>query len=115
MTMRSSRNTSLDPMTCSLHIAESFADSWNSIVAPWIERVAPLAWQSELPSLVIAPTRGHINAIKVKLTESGTSHLGLRFVTPPGLRSLLARDESASARAMTHLRLILAIAATEIT
>src|SRR5213075_3558176 len=43
----------------------------------------------------------------------GSSHLGLRFVTPSSLRALLALDDASPAAQPEHLRLLLAIAASE--
>jgi hypothetical protein len=66
-----------------------------------------------LPSLVVVPTRGHVNDLKARLIASGASHLGLQFVTPASLRALLARDDAAPGAELEHLRLLLAIAASE--
>jgi hypothetical protein len=66
-----------------------------------------------LPSLVVVPTRGHGNDLKARLIAKGASHLGLQFVTPAGLRALLARDDVTPPAQREHLRLLLAIAASE--
>ena len=66
-----------------------------------------------MPSLVIVPTRGHVNDLKARLIASGASHLGLQFVTPASLRALLARDDATAPAHLEHLRLLLAIAASE--
>lgn len=98
----------------SLYIAASFEDEWREVIAPWIERVLPRAWRRHLGALVVAPTRGHVSALKARLLEAGLSHLGLHFVTTAGLERLLAPGHSESAAAIPSLRLLLAIAGAEI-
>lgn len=66
-----------------------------------------------MPSLVVVPTRGHVNDLKARLIASGASHLGLQFVTPASLRALLARDDATPPAHLEHLRLLLGIAASE--
>src|SRR5439155_11330762 len=51
--------------------------------------------------------------IKARLIAKGWSHLGLHFVTPSSLRALLARDDSSPTTQPALLRLLLAIAASE--
>lgn len=77
---------------------------------PWLEQVSPQAWRSELPALVLVPTRGQANALKAESLTRGFSHLGLRFITPFGLRELLKNQ---NAPAPEHLRLLLALAASD--
>ncbi|MFL6500530.1 MAG: hypothetical protein ACJ8LL_07420, partial [Candidatus Udaeobacter sp.] len=88
-------------------------EAWEDVIAPWFDQVLPGAWQRELPSLVVVPTRGHANDIKTRLIAKGSSHLGLQFVTPSSLRALLARDDATPAAHPALLRLLLAIAADE--
>ena len=97
-----------------LLVAPSIREAWDDAIAPWFERVVPGAWKHPLPSLVVVPTRGHVNDLKMRLIAKGSSHLGLQFATPPSLRALLARDDAAPASEREHLRLLLAIAASEI-
>jgi PD-(D/E)XK nuclease superfamily len=96
-----------------LLIVPSVQEAWEDVIAPWFHQILPGAWQRELPSLVVAPTRGQANDIKTRLTAKGSSHLGLQFVTPSSLRALLARDDATSAAQPELLRLLLAIAASE--
>jgi PD-(D/E)XK nuclease superfamily len=96
-----------------LLVAPSVREGWDDAIAPWFERVVPRAWKHPLPSLVVVPTRGHVNDLKTRLISKGTSHLGLRFVTPASLRALLARDDAMPPAKPEHLRLLLAIAANE--
>jgi hypothetical protein len=96
-----------------LLVAPSVQEAWDGAIAPWFERVVPGAWERPLPSLVVVPTRGHINDFKAGLIAKGSSHLGLQFVTPRSLRALLARDDPRPAAEPEHLRLLLAIAASE--
>src|SRR5207245_10697100 len=77
------------------------------------DHVLPGAWQRELPALVVVPTPGQANDLKARLIAKGSSHLGLRFVTPSSLRALLAPDDATPAADPEHLRLLLAIAASE--
>jgi hypothetical protein len=97
-----------------LVVVPSPQEAWQDVIAPWFEEVLPGAWQRELPSLVVVPTRGQANDIKARLIAKGWSHLGLQFVTPSGLRALLARDDTTPTAQAELLRLLLAIAASEI-
>ena len=96
-----------------LLVAPSVEEAWDDAIAPWFELVVPGAWKHPLPSLVVVPTRGHVNDLKARLIAKGFSHLGLQFVTPASLRALLARDDAAPPVKPEHLRLLLAIAANE--
>ncbi len=98
-----------------LLVVPSFQSAWEGTIAPWFDEVLPGAWQRQLPSLVVVPTRGQMNDIKVRLIAKGRSHLGLQFVTPSSLRELLAQNDARPTDAQQeHLRLLLAIAASEI-
>ncbi len=96
-----------------LLVVPSLQEAWDDAIAPWFDQVLPGAWQRELPALVVVPTRGQANDLKARLIAKGSSHLGLRFVTPSSLRALLARDDATPAADPEHLRLLLAIAASE--
>jgi hypothetical protein len=96
-----------------LFVVPSLQETWEDVIAPWFEQVLPGAWQRELPSVVVVPTRGQANDIKARLIANGSSHLGLQFVTPSNLRALLARDDATPDAQPEHLRLLLAIAASE--
>jgi hypothetical protein len=97
-----------------LLVVPSLHEAWQDVIAPWFNKVLPGAWQRELPVLVVVPTRGHVNDLKAHLIAKGYSHLGLRFVTASGLRALLARDDPTPAAQPEHVRLLLAIAASEL-
>ena len=88
-------------------------EAWDDAIAPWFERIAPEAWKHPLPSLVVVPTRGHVNDLKTRLIAKNSSYLGLQFVTPASLRALLAQDDATPGPELEHLRLLLAIAASE--
>ena len=92
----------------------SLQEAWEDAIAPWFNKVLPGAWQRKLPALVVVPTRGQLNDLKARLIAKGFSHLGLRFVTASSLRALLARDDTTPAAELEHLRLLLAIAASEL-
>jgi hypothetical protein len=96
-----------------LLVVGSPQEAWEDVIAPWFDQVLPGAWQRELPSLVVVPTRGQANDIKARLVAKGSSHLGLQFVTPSSLRALLARDDATPTAQPELLRLLLAIAASE--
>jgi hypothetical protein len=96
-----------------LLVVPSLQEAWDDAIAPWFDQVLPGAWQRGLPALVVVPTRGQANDLKARLIAKGSSHLGLQFVTPSRLRSLLARDDAIPAAEPEHLRLFLAIAASE--
>lgn len=97
-----------------LLVVPSLQQAWDDAIAPWFNKVLPVAWQRKLPALVVVPTRGQVNDLKARLTAKGLSHLGLRFVTASSLRALLARDDTTPAAQPEHLRLLLAIAASEL-
>ena len=96
-----------------LFVVPSLLEAWEDVIAPWFDQVLPGAWQRELPSLVIVPTRGQANDIKACLIAKGSSQLGLQFVTPSSLRALLARNDASPTAGPELLRLLLAIAASE--
>src|SRR6266581_4404116 len=96
-----------------LLVAPSVEEAWDDAIAPWFEQVVPGAWRHPLPSLVVVPTRGQANDLKACLIAKGYSHLGLQFVTPASLRALLVRDDATPHAQPEHLRLLLAIAASE--
>src|SRR5438067_57858 len=96
-----------------LLVVPSLRQAWEDAIAPWFERVLPETWKRELPSLVVVPTRGQANDLKARLIAKGSSQLGLQFVTPSSLRALFARDDATPAAEPQHLRLLLAIAASE--
>src|SRR5437867_2181038 len=96
-----------------LLVVPSLREAWDDVIAPWFDQVLPETWKRALPSLVVVPTRGQANDLKTRLIAKGSSHLGLRFVTPSSLRALLARDDATPAADPEHLRLLLAIAASE--
>jgi hypothetical protein len=97
-----------------LLVVPSLSEAWEDAIAPWFDQVLPGAWQRKLPALVVVPTRGQANDLKARLTAKGLSHLGLRFVTASSLRALLARDDTTPAAEPEHLRLLFAIAASEL-
>src|SRR5437879_10261790 len=96
-----------------LLVVPSLREAWDDAIAPWFDRVLPETWKRALPSLVVVPTRGQANDLKARLIAKGSSHLGLHFVTPASLGALLARDDATPAAEPEHLRLLLAIAASE--
>jgi hypothetical protein len=96
-----------------LLVVPSLQEAWDDVIAPWFDQVLPGAWQRELPALVVVPTRGQASDLKARLIAKGSSHLGLQFVTRSSLRALLARDDATPAAESEHLRLLLAIAASE--
>jgi PD-(D/E)XK nuclease superfamily len=97
-----------------LFIAPSVREGWDDAIERWFERVLPAVWERPLSSLVVVPTRGHVNDLKGRLIAKGVSHLGLQFVTPASLRALLSREDATIPGQLEDLRLLLAIAASEV-
>src|ERR1700751_519309 len=97
----------------SLHLVPSIPAAWEEVLWPWFEQVLPQAWKQPLPPVVVVPTRSQAKEFRARLTAKGASHLGLQFVTPIALRPWLARDDPQAGIAPEQLRLLLAIAATE--
>src|SRR5437762_1464982 len=96
-----------------LLVVPSLREAWDDAIAPWFDEVLPGAWKRELPSLVVVPTRGQANDLKRRLIAKGVSHLGLQIVTPASLSAVLAREDARPPTEPEHLRLLLAIAASE--
>ena len=96
-----------------LLLASTAEAAWQGGIADWFERCAAKAWQCERPTVVVAPTRGQLNAVKARLLAAGQSTLGLQFLTPPYLRALLADGHGRAPARSEHLRLLLALAAEE--
>src|SRR5438067_4112086 len=96
-----------------LFVVPSLQESGGNAIAHWFVLVLAATGQRELPALVVDPTRGQANDLKARSIAKGCSHLGLRFVTPSSLRALLALDDATPAAEPEHLRLLLAIAASE--
>ena len=105
--------TAANSRNLALWLAESSRDAWENVIAPWCERVFPDSWKRHLPAVIVVPTGGHANALKQRLLHDSRSHLGLHFVTPTSLREMLSSDETTPRGEPEHLRLLLAIAATE--
>src|SRR5437867_12699576 len=95
-----------------LLVVPSLREAWDDVIAPWFDQVLPETWKRALPSLAVVPTRGQANDLKARLIAKGSSHLGLKIVTPSSLRALLARDDTHLADEPEHLRLLFAIAAS---
>jgi hypothetical protein len=96
-----------------LRIASSPQEAWSGAIGPWFREVLPNSWKRKLPSIVVVPTRSHAHALKARLLAERQSHLGIRFVTPAGLRHLLRDDADGPLPLREHLRLLLAIAAEQ--
>ncbi|MDQ6861468.1 MAG: PD-(D/E)XK nuclease family protein [Verrucomicrobiota bacterium] len=94
-----------------LYIAGSPRDAWEGALRVWFDAARLNAWQRAFPSVVLVPTRSHAHALKAKLLEEGWSHLGLHFLTPFALRTLLRPQPLKAAGESAHLRLLLAAAA----
>ena len=95
-------------------IASSPRVAWKGAIRPWLEQEIDDAWKRPLPTVVVVPNASHANELKSRLLEDGRSYLGLHFLTPAGVRNLLASDGDASYAAWPELHLLLAVAAEEI-
>lgn len=101
------------PQRARLLLAASPAEAWEGALHEWFRQNAPLAWQRARPAVVLVPHRSSAHWLKARLLAAGLSYLGIRFVTPVGLRESFARDTAQAAPLREHLRLLLAIAAEE--
>src|SRR4051812_37615860 len=97
-----------------LCLAPTCEEAWLEIILPWFEQVSYESWRNSLPSLVVVPTRGQANDLKARLIAKNISYLGVQFLTPAGLERLFASDSPTPSVRPEHLRLLLAIAASEI-
>ncbi|HEX4629688.1 MAG TPA: PD-(D/E)XK nuclease family protein [Chthoniobacterales bacterium] len=97
-----------------LLLASSPEAGWQGAAKAWFRHAAANAWSSELPAVVVVPTRGQIQALKGRMLEAGLSALGLEFVTPPYLRALLAARSEIMPAAREHLHFLLALAAEQL-
>ena len=100
-------------MPVSLHLATSFDATWEHVLLPWFEKVAPHAFEQTAPVAVVTPFRSHAQLLRGKLFTHGISLLGVRFLGPAQLRELLLRASGFKLPLREHLRLLLAIAAEE--
>ena len=78
-------------MPVSLHLATSFDATWEHVLLPWFEKVAPHAFEQTAPVAVVTPFRSHAQLLRGKLFTHGISLLGVRFLGPAQLRELLLR------------------------
>ena len=100
-------------MNASLRIAQSPPDACEGAIRDWFQKTLAVSWKQTRPSLVVLPTRSHAHALKARLLQDGQSNLGLHFITPGGLRELLAGASDRTLPLREHLRLLLALAAEE--
>ena len=100
-------------MRVSLHLATSFDATWEDVLLPWFEKIAPQAFQQSAAVAVVTPFRSHAQLLRGKLLAHGISLLGVRFLVPAQLRDFLLRDSGLKPPLREHLRLLLATAAEE--
>src|SRR4029453_2160165 len=100
-------------MRVSLHLVTSFEATWEDVLLPWFERIAPQAFEQSASVAVVTPFRSHAQFLRGKLLGHGISLLGVRFLVPAQLREVLLRDSGLKLPLREHLRLLLAIAAEE--
>ncbi|MFL6540926.1 MAG: PD-(D/E)XK nuclease family protein [Chthoniobacterales bacterium] len=96
-----------------LLVASNAEAAWQGGMAGWFEQHSKTGWQHDWPTAVVAPTRGQLNAIKARLLASGQSALGVQFLTPPYLRTVICEGLDHSPARSEHLRLLLSFAAEE--
>ncbi|MEP6821185.1 MAG: PD-(D/E)XK nuclease family protein [Chthoniobacterales bacterium] len=96
-----------------LHSCFSPREAWDGVIGPWLTTIGSTAWERQLPSVVVVPKRSHADALKAQNLRRGQSHLGLHFLTPSGLRELLAPDQKRPRPLTENLRLLLALTAEE--
>jgi PD-(D/E)XK nuclease superfamily len=97
----------------SLHTGASISAAWQNIILPWFKDAAPVAWQKKEPAAVLTPSRSHAHFLRALLLEHEVPLLGVHFLTPASLRDALLRESGIQLPLREHLRLLLAIAATE--
>jgi hypothetical protein len=101
-------------MQVSLYIGSSWEATWENLLLPWFEAVAPCAFEEAGPAAVVTPFRSHAHLLRSKLLARGVSLLGVRFLVPAQLREIMLRRSGFNLPLREHLRLLLGIAAEEI-
>src|SRR5262245_6243726 len=102
-------------MRVSLHLATSFDAAWENMLLPWFEKIAPQTFEETAAVAVVIPFRTHAQLLRSKLLADGISLVNVRFLVPAQLREFLLRESGLKLPLREHLRLLLAIAAEEIT
>jgi hypothetical protein len=95
----------------SLHIGSSFTSSWESVLLPWFKKVKLASLKNNETVAVATPFPSGAAFLRSKLLEYEIPLLGVKFITPPGLRELLLAEAASSLSLREHLRLLLAIVA----
>src|SRR5438874_10641305 len=98
----------------SLHIGSSFASAWESVLLPWLKRVARASLEIREPVAVVIASRAQADFLRKQFLARGITLLGIKFLTPPQLRELLLRGGTLKLPLREHLRLLLAITADEL-
>jgi hypothetical protein len=76
---------------CELHLIRDWDAAWRTFVGPWLREAASLR-----RDLVVVPTRGQAQALKLRCVREGVPLLGVEFLTPSLLRrKLRALDPAA--------------------
>ena len=111
-----SRHDFLSRMKVSLHTSALAAQARESVVLPWLKRVAQTAAQTPLATAVLVPLRADAYHLKALALGADLGLCGVHFLTPGELRDRLARHLGATSRVplREHLRLLLATAAERV-
>lgn len=98
-----------------LHLGLHLADTWREVAGPWLVRATRAALGSELPWVVLTPSRAYAQALKALLLADQRSVGGIHFWTPGDLRRALRLHMSFQARIgiREHLHVLLASVAAE--
>src|SRR5690242_12156601 len=102
-----------NPSRVSLRIGASFTAAWSEVIRPWLAAAAIAAIDSEGLIAVVTPFPSHAHWLRSQLLREGTSLVGVKFVSPPQVRDLLARELKLRLPSREHLRLLLAISADD--
>ncbi|WP_309400161.1 PD-(D/E)XK nuclease family protein [Cerasicoccus maritimus] len=89
--------------------------AWRQVLLPWFRFWPREAWKQERPVIFLAPDSSTIAWVKHRLVHAGVPALGLEFLTPGGLRSLLRTHLDAKPLALREdLRLLMELAAGDL-
>ena len=73
-----------------LYLTQDWEAAWRLVVEPWLT-----VFDRVNPGTVVVPTRGQARALRSRMAIEGVATLGVRFVTPGLIRTLLRGDHAA--------------------
>ena len=75
-------------MAATLFSTAGVEDQWREVADPWLRQHA-LAWKSQLPTVILTPSRAESFYLRSRLVAESVPYLGLRFWTPSDARQFL--------------------------